>query len=162
MTPQTSGGNGSGCRTAELIALIPAMRALARCVCVDAARADALARESLVTAWARRNGLGRGSDRRAWVFAIVCERFRAMNEGELPAAPPSETLLMALADLPADRREVLALVEAAGLTHRSAAEICGSSRGSIKYRVKRARRELVAAIAAIDAEGAMRPALAAA
>ena len=150
MLPYISRDVGPICRTADLIALIPAMRAVARCLCVEPTRAETLARECVAAAWEKRGALAPGEDRTVWAFAIVCDRFHAGEAAE-PNRSSSRLDLddfrKALAQLPADRREVLALVVAAGLTSRAAAEVCGSSPGSIKFRMARARRELAGALA---------------
>ncbi len=138
------------CGAAELIALIPAMRALARCLCVDPVRAEVLARDCVVAAWEGRRSLAPGDDPTVWAFAIVCQRFHASEDatsGGVTSRLDLGDFRKALAQLPADRREVLALVVAAGLSHRAAANVCGSSPGSIKVRLERARRELAGVLA---------------
>ncbi len=52
-------------------------------------------------------------------------------------------LQAALGELPAEHREALILVGAAGLSYEEAAEICGCALGTIKSRVNRARAKLL-------------------
>jgi RNA polymerase sigma-70 factor (ECF subfamily) len=52
------------------------------------------------------------------------------------------SLQAALQKLPAEHREALILVGAAGLSYDEAAEICGCALGTIKSRVNRARARL--------------------
>ena len=52
-------------------------------------------------------------------------------------------LQAALQQLPAEHREALILVGAAGLSYEEAAEICGCALGTIKSRVNRARARLL-------------------
>ena len=49
----------------------------------------------------------------------------------------------ALAQLPAEHREALILVGAAGLSYEEAAEVCGCALGTVKSRVNRARARLL-------------------
>jgi len=65
------------------------------------------------------------------------------------------SLQMALRRLPAEHREALILVGAAGLSYEEAAEICGCALGTIKSRVNRARARLLKIMDAHDATDAM-------
>jgi RNA polymerase sigma-70 factor (ECF subfamily) len=49
----------------------------------------------------------------------------------------------ALARLPAQQREVLTMIGAAGLSYEEAADICGVAAGTIKSRLSRARSRLL-------------------
>jgi RNA polymerase sigma-70 factor (ECF subfamily) len=55
-----------------------------------------------------------------------------------------------LQQLPAEHREALILVGAAGLSYEEAAEICGCALGTIKSRVNRARARLLKIMDADD------------
>ena len=57
--------------------------------------------------------------------------------------------------LPAEHREALILVGAAGLSYEEAAEICGCALGTIKSRVNRARARLLKIMDAADATDVM-------
>ena len=59
------------------------------------------------------------------------------------------------AELPAEHREALILVGAAGLSYEEAAEICGCALGTIKSRVNRARARLLKIMDAEDATDVM-------
>jgi RNA polymerase sigma-70 factor (ECF subfamily) len=61
----------------------------------------------------------------------------------------------AMATLPDEQREALILVGAGGVAYDEAAQICGCAVGTIKSRVARARRAIMAAL---DGSGAKLPA----
>jgi RNA polymerase sigma-70 factor (ECF subfamily) len=150
----------------ELTAAIPHLRAFARMLCGDRDRADDLAQETLMKAWAARDRYVAGSSFRAWTYTILRhhyfgqvrrERFvgeydeteaeRILNiqgsqEGRLEAAD----VLRALATLPAAQREVLVLVSIGSVSYEEIAEICGVALGTVKSRIARARAALSAAI----------------
>lgn len=65
---------------------------------------------------------------------------------ELPVPDPAVAVEVAagVASLPADTREAFLLVEVVGLTYREAGEAIGVPEGTVKSRVFRARRQLVA------------------
>ena len=64
-------------------------------------------------------------------------------------------LQAALGKLPAEHREALILVGAAGLSYEEVAEICGCALGTIKSRVNRARARLLKIMDAQDATDVM-------
>jgi RNA polymerase sigma-70 factor (ECF subfamily) len=66
-----------------------------------------------------------------------------------------KSMQAALQQLPAEHREALVLVGAAGLTYEEAAEICGCALGTIKSRVNRARARLLRIMDAEDANDAL-------
>ena len=76
-----------------------------------------------------------------------------------------DELRMALATLPEEQREALILVGAGGFAYEEAAEICQCAVGTVKSRVSRARRALLAtlentpnvAVQWFDAAGRIRP-----
>ena len=87
------------------------------------------------------------------------------EEGEYASTlktPPTQdwsvamrALQTALGQLPAEHREALILVGAAGLSYEEAAEICGCALGTIKSRVNRARARLLKIMDAEDASDVM-------
>ncbi len=148
---------------AELIARIPNLRAFAISLCGNADRADDLVQETLVKAWGHLGSFNEGSNLGGWLFTILrntyFSQFRKRRR-EVPdsdgvvvgrlAVAPGQTAHMdmldfraALAQLPADQREALILIGAAGHSYHEAAMICGCAVGTIKSRVSRARRRLV-------------------
>jgi len=133
-------------------------------LCGDRDRAEDLAQETMAKAWRHRQGFRPGTNLRAWVFTIARNEFytgrrRARREAPFDqaaaeslssgvinqhwAAELSDTL-RALHLLPQPLREALMLVGASGCSCEEAARICGCAVGTVKSRVSRARRALVA------------------
>jgi RNA polymerase sigma-70 factor (ECF subfamily) len=147
----------------DVVALIPALRAFAWSLCHNSADADDLVQDTLIKAWTHRAKFEPGTNLRAWLFTILRNTFYtaavrrrrevADEDGKHAAgltAPPTQdwsvamhSLRDALQRLPAEHREALILVGAAGLTYEEAAEICGCALGTIKSRVNRARARLL-------------------
>ena len=146
----------------DVVALIPALRAFAWSLSHNAADADDLVQDTLIKAWTNREKFEPGTNLRAWLFtilrntyytAVVRRRREVRDEDDvharaLTSAPTQEwglairALQAALDQLPAEHREALILVGAAGLSYEEAAEICGCAVGTVKSRVSRARRAL--------------------
>jgi RNA polymerase sigma-70 factor (ECF subfamily) len=147
---------------ADLIALIPNLRAFAISLSGNADRADDLVQETIVKAWGHLGSFDEGSNLGAWLFTILRNVFYSQYRkrrrevadsdgafaGRLVVAP-AQTAHMnmldfqdALAQLPPDQREALILIGAAGHSYDEAALICGCAVGTIKSRVNRARRRL--------------------
>ena len=147
----------------QVVALIPALRAFAWSISRNGPEADDLVQDTLIKAWSHRDKFETGTNLRAWLFtilrntyytAVVRRRREVRDEDDqharsLTAAPTQEwglairTLQAALDQLPAEHREALILVGAAGLSYEEAASICGCALGTIKSRVNRARNRLL-------------------
>ncbi len=147
---------------ADLVALIPHMRAFARTMTGNPAQADDLAQEALAKAWQCRDSFTMGTNMKAWAFMILRNQFysdmrRAWRNVQLDQEAAERTLLasddpnapielnelrMALASLPVDQREAVILVGAGGMSYEEAAEICDCAVGTVKSRVSRARDAL--------------------
>jgi RNA polymerase sigma-70 factor (ECF subfamily) len=154
---------------AELVSLIPHMRAFCRSLCNDPALAEDLAQDGLAKAWAARASFAPGTNMKAWTFMILRNQFysdkrRSWRSSQLDPEVAERTLVSvddpsgnleldelrrALAMLPDDQREALILIGAGGFSYEEAGEICGAAVGTIKSRVSRARARL----ALIYAEG---------
>jgi RNA polymerase sigma-70 factor (ECF subfamily) len=150
--------------SAELVALIPYMRAFARSLCGNPTQADDLAQNALASAWGHRSDFEPGTNLKAWVFRIlrnqfysdrrhsrlVCEvDFDLTAESLVAVCDPSAALELddvrrAMRELPDEQREALTLIGVAGLAYEEVAEICGCAEGTIKSRVSRARQQLLA------------------
>ncbi len=148
---------------AELVELIPHLRAFARSLCGNAAQADDLAQDAMLKAWKARASYEPGTNLKAWSFTILrnlfySEKRRSWRSQPLDPEVAEATLVAndnpdaaiellalrnALAKLPDDQREALILVGAGGLTYDEVAEICGCAIGTIKSRVSRARKTLL-------------------
>lgn len=150
----------------ELTAAIPHLRAFARMLCGDRDRADDLAQETLMKAWAARDRYVAGSSFRAWTYTILRHHYfgqirrqrfvgdydeseaeRILNtHGSQESRLEATDVLRALAILPAAQREVLVLVSIGGVSYEDIAEICGVALGTVKSRIARARAALSATI----------------
>ena len=148
---------------AELVQLIPHLRAFARSLCGNAAEADDLAQDAMLKAWKARDSYEPGTNLKAWTFTILrnlfySEKRRSWRRQPLDPEVAEATLVAnddpdasiellalrnALARLPVDQREALILIGAGGLSYDEAAEICDCAVGTIKSRVSRARKTLV-------------------
>jgi RNA polymerase sigma-70 factor (ECF subfamily) len=150
----------------EITAVIPHLRAFARMLCGDRDRADDLAQEALMKAWAARERFVAGTSMRAWTYTILrhhyfgqmrrdrfvgyydeAEAERVLNmDGSQESVLEATDVLRALGTLPAAQREVLVLVCIGGVSYEEIAEICGTPLGTVKSRIARARAALASAI----------------
>lgn len=140
----------------------PHLRAFARGLCGDRDRADDLAQEAMMRAWAARERYAAGTNFKAWTFTILRNNFysearRARFHGEYDEqmaervlmAPASQDkclelrdVLRALEAIPNNYREALILVAAGNLSYEEIADICGIALGTVKSRICRARAML--------------------
>jgi RNA polymerase sigma-70 factor (ECF subfamily) len=148
--------------TADLLSVIPNLRAFAVSLCGNLDRADDLVQETLVKAWSNIGSFVEGTNLRAWLFTILrniyySEYRKRRREVADPdgtfaaklATAPAQSGHMDLLDfraalqqLPSDQREALILIGASGLSYEEAAGICGAAIGTMKSRVNRARSRL--------------------
>jgi RNA polymerase sigma-70 factor (ECF subfamily) len=147
---------------ADLISVIPNLRAFAVSLSGNPDRADDLVQETLVKAWSNIGSFIEGTNLPAWLFTILRNiyysdyrkrrREVADPEGAMAAKlaiAPAQNGHMDLLDfhaalqkLPNDQREALILIGASGLSYEEAAGICGCAVGTMKSRVNRARNRL--------------------
>src|SRR5689334_4266314 len=149
---------------ADLLDLIPFLRAFARSLCGNQETADDLAQETLVKAWQARDMFAPGTNLKAWLFTILRNQFysdrrRAWRQapwdqeaaeripgsaGEQSWAAELSDTARALSCLSDEQREALILVGAGGFSYEDAARICNCAVGTVKSRVARARKALIA------------------
>lgn len=154
--------SGNTAFKAELIELLPSLRAFARSLSHNPAQADDLVQDTLVKALANVDRFEPGTNLRAWLFTILRNHYysqlrkakrevedadgrmaaRVAVRGEQDGSVDLEDFKLAFQQLQPDHREVLTLVGASGCSYEEAAEICGCAVGTIKSRVNRARRKL--------------------
>jgi RNA polymerase sigma-70 factor (ECF subfamily) len=149
----------------QLEKLIPFLRAFARSLCAsDRAAADDLAQEALTKAWRSRASFTPGTNLKAWLFTILrnefysnrrrawrqqpwdqdaAEREPDHSKNQMWEADLSDAM-RAIHCLPDDQRDALILVAAGGLSYEDAAAVFGCEVGTVKSRVSRARRRLMA------------------
>jgi RNA polymerase sigma-70 factor (ECF subfamily) len=155
-------GAASSQITADLLSVVPNLRAFAVSLCGNLDRADDLVQETLVKAWSNIDTFVEGTNLRAWLFTILrniyySEYRKRRREVADPdgtfaaklATAPAQSGHMDLLDfraalqqLPSDQREALILIGASGLSYEEAAGICGCAIGTMKSRVNRARSHL--------------------
>ena len=136
---------------AELVKLIPQLRAFARSLCGNPTAADDLAQDAMIKAWSARNSFEMGTNMKAWAFMILRNQFysdkrRGWRQTELDQETAERTLLaiddptaplaldevrLGLAMLPSEQREALILVGAGGFAYEEAAEICEIGRAHV-------------------------------
>lgn len=158
---------------AELISLLPSLRAFARSLAHNPAQADDLVQDTLVKALANVDRFEPGTNLRAWLFTILRNHYysqlrkskrevedadgmiaaRVAVRPEQDGSVDLEDFKIAFQQLQPDHREVLTLVGASGCSYEEAAEICGCAVGTIKSRVNRARRKLTELLG-LDSEDA--------
>jgi RNA polymerase sigma-70 factor (ECF subfamily) len=146
----------------DLLASIPNLRAFAVSLAGSSERADDLAQETLMKAWAKFHTFQEGTNLRAWLFTILRNEFYSQmrkrgrevqdSDGVLTAgvaihpgqqgSVDLKDFRKALETLPEDQREAIILIGASGFSYEEAAEICGCAVGTIKSRVSRARTRL--------------------
>ena len=149
---------------ADLLELIPFLRAFARSLCGNQEMADDLAQETLVKAWQARNMFAPGTNLKAWLFTILRNQFysdrrRAWRQApwdqdaaeRIPGSSSEQSWAAELSDtaralscLSDEQREALILVGAGGFSYEDAAAICKCAVGTVKSRVARARKSLLA------------------
>jgi RNA polymerase sigma-70 factor (ECF subfamily) len=154
--------NGGDTRREMILAAVPRLRAFAISLTGSVDRADDLVQETLLRAWAHFDSFQPGTNLTAWLFTILRNLFRSeyrkrrrevedadgIYSQRLSSVPEQvgnvelNEFRAALAKLPADQREALILVGAAGLSYEEVAKICDCAVGTIKSRVNRARTRL--------------------
>ncbi|MBN9479372.1 MAG: sigma-70 family RNA polymerase sigma factor [Bordetella sp.] len=165
-TPSRPPSADDGAFKAELVTLIPHLRAFARTLTGDPTSADDLAQEAMMKAWDARASYQMGTNMKAWTFMILRNQFysekrRSWRQTQLdqeaaertliavddPEAPVAlDELRQALQTLPEEQREALILVGAGGFAYEEAAEICQCAVGTVKSRVSRARKAIQATL----------------
>ncbi len=150
----------AGSVRADLIALLPDLRAFSRFLCRERQAADDLLQNTVATALAKQHQFEIGTNLKAWLFTIMRTQFyseirstrRRLNmldeAGSDGVAPSPEyraemmDLAAALWRLSPQYREALILIGAGGFSYEEAARLCGCAVGTMKARVSRARRQL--------------------
>ncbi|HYA37357.1 MAG TPA: RNA polymerase sigma factor [Candidatus Methylomirabilis sp.] len=141
---------------------IPRLRRYAHALTGNRVRADDLVQDTLERSWSRRHLWRRGSDLRAWLFAIMHNVFvnqlrkNSAAPGHVPfdevfdppsGSSPDEALELrdlasALERLPTEYREVLLLVGLEQMRYEDVAEILGVPLGTVMSRLSRGRDRL--------------------
>jgi len=145
-----------------IVAHIPPLRRYARALTGDHAAAEDLVQDTLERAWKRFRLWRRGTNLRAWLFAIMHNVFlnqvkasqsrqdQATDSAEvnLPVTPPQDQRLdlrdlnRALRKLSAEKREVILLIGLEQLSYDEAAKVLGVPVGTVMSRLSRGREDL--------------------
>ena len=141
---------------------IPHLRAFAISLTGNVTYADDLVQTALLRGLENLDKFQPGTSMQAWLFTILRNHFytelrqrrREVDDpegalaGRLAVLPEQDVhldvddMLAALARLNVEQREALLLVGAEGVSYEEAARICGTTLGTIKSRVSRARARL--------------------
>jgi RNA polymerase sigma factor (sigma-70 family) len=154
---------GLGCES-QLVQFIPPLRAFARALYRDIDNADDLVQETLTRALSALDTFEPGTNMKPWLFTIMRNAFYtrfklAAREApgladcisSIPAVHASQEwgirgseIMRAVQRLPPSQREVIVLIGMLGESYEDTAEICDCAIGTIKSRLNRARRALLA------------------
>lgn len=155
----------------ELLTLLPRLRRFARSLARDASDADDLCQIAVERALKARAQWQAGTRLDAWMYRIMrncwIDEARSRNRRAATFAPEEDgekigdeghhaierNVMMsevdrALAELPDEQREVIALVLVEGLAYREAAEILDIPMGTLTSRLVRGRQALAARLEA--------------
>lgn len=150
--------------SADVVELIPKLRAYARALTRDSSDCDDLVQETLAKALKYENRFEKGTKLKAWLFTIMRNAFYTSAKKSTRERPGladcvSDSVLVnpvhdsiilhkqvmrAIDRLPTQFREMLILVVMLGESYENAARICGCAVGTVKSRVNRARNLVIA------------------
>jgi RNA polymerase sigma factor (sigma-70 family) len=163
-----------GCKN-QLVQFIPPLRAFARALNRDVDSADDLVQETLTRALSALDTFEPGTNMKPWLFTIMRNAFYtrfklAAREGpgladcvsSAPAVHSSQEwgvrggeIMRAVQRLPPPHREVLILIGMLGESYEDTAQICDCAIGTIKSRLNRARRALLAELQEASVESSL-------
>ncbi len=141
---------------AQLLAIIPQLRAFARFLAPSPSEADDLVQDTIIRALKSYRQFDPQTNIKAWCFTILrnlrITAFRKRTDvaidddmlAVMSTGPQQEHslelkhALKALETLPASQRDVIILVRAGGLSYEEAAAVMGCRLGTIKSRLNRA------------------------
>mgnify|MGYP000725272996 FL=1 len=161
----------------NIVEMIPALRAYAWVLTRRHEDVDDLVQDTLVKAIDNFDKYQSGTNLRAWLMTIMrntflnnVKRAARMQTGaetcissSVSVPAPQEwtvrghEMMDKVAELPTHYRETLILVVMLGESYETAARICEVEVGTIKSRVNRARRMLIAALEGNEPEGVKPP-----
>ena len=156
--------------TDDMVALVPQLHSFARSLTRDGVRAEDLVQEALTRALSNLDHFRPGTNLKAWLFTILRNQFysdrrRAWRQApwdqdaaeRIPGSSGEQTWAAELSDtaraltsLSDEQREALILVGAGGFSYEDAAAICHCAVGTVKSRVARARKTLIAILEGED------------
>jgi RNA polymerase sigma-70 factor (ECF subfamily) len=127
-----------------MIELIPRLRRYARALVGEQAAAEDLVQSTLERGWDKLALHRPGGDLRAWLFTVMHNLYVDRLRAARPTDPLREQqdLQRALAQLPAEQREVLLLVTLEDMKYEEVADTLGIPVGTVMSRLCRAREKL--------------------
>ena len=148
---------------AEIVDLIPALRAFARTFYRNRDEADDLVQETLMKALGAIHSFEPGTRMKSWLFTIMRNSFytrikisrrEAPGAAECASSRPARDATQewsargreiseAIQRLPEQQREILVLIGVMGVSYEDAADITGCAIGTVKSRLNRARLRLL-------------------
>ena len=151
---------------AELLAMVPQLRAFVHMLSNDKDSAEELSLKTVAETWRNRVIVAPEANLKLWLFTVARTKFYSNRRHKLRDAPLEyaaveghlgrgeekiqtadvSATMRALRFLPDRFREALILVGPSGCSYGEAARICGCPVGTVKSRVHRARQALVAAL----------------
>jgi RNA polymerase sigma-70 factor (ECF subfamily) len=157
---------------ATMIDCLPHLRAYGRSLTRNPDMADDLVQDTIVRAIGGRESFQEGTNLKAWLFAILRNKFlddRRRKRGyyerietavhERLTCPPSQDAAVEFANvatvfwsLSAPHREILMLIGVNGLNYEEAADVLGCPIGTVRSRLSRARAELQKKLNAADGD----------
>jgi len=161
---------------ADLVKLIPQLRAYAFVMTRGRESGDDLVQDTLVRALRSQHTFTPGTNLKAWLFTILRHQFITLarrkppvptalsDAGDDAPSPAAQEDAVSLRDfhrllhqLPAKQREALLMIGANGFTYEEAAAITRCSVGTMKSRVSRARAFLLPHFSALAPNAHGRP-----
>jgi RNA polymerase sigma-70 factor, ECF subfamily len=159
---------------ADLVALLPTLKAYALSLCRNGAMADDLVQGASTGAMGSASSFQVGSSMRAWLFTILRNQYfstlrkrrREVEDVDGKSADqlsvrPSQNdavdlndTMRAMRKLPTIHSDLLMLLGPGGLTYDEAAQKSGCAIGTIKSRAHRARGSLTAMMAQLERHAA--------
>ena len=160
----------------DLLVLLPRLRRYARVLTADLRRADELVLDTLTSAWRWRSPAAPWPQLRHWLFAVM-HRLHGKRGAREPHEPPpllgasrdavdareiplpatrlarvdADEMLARFSLLPAEQREVLALVVLEGLTYTEVADVLDVPVATVMSRLRSARERMRAVTAMSEA-----------
>jgi len=150
--------------SAALVEHIPSLRAYGRALSRNVTEADDLVQDCLLKAMEKNHLYKRGTNLRAWLLVIMrnqfINRYRRKQTQGVPVSfdehyhdstgpepffsnrATKDQIEAAIANLPAEQREVIVLIPMQGFSYEEVAEIIGAPLGTVRSRLSRARKAL--------------------
>lgn len=161
---------------AEIVALLPALRAFAFSLTSQRADADDLVQDTLMRAIQSIHQYTPGTRLKSWLFTIMRNSHRSshiihrrentanyealvvtlQSKAEQEGAADLNDLRSLLTTLPPEQQEVLVMVGGLGFSYEEAAEVVGCAVGTIKSRLCRGRQRLEEIMVTVPAEAEYR------